>query len=139
VHSDASLVSAVRLCKTFGWAHERALAVACHILLFITGIAMQQMDISFAELPKNPNRNMSGVPEWSQAEVDAVMRLYDERGRLPKWKPIADELSQMNATGELNPTLLQKGLIRSNNAVMNKVKEILYKELGDVQIKVCPD
>jgi hypothetical protein len=79
---------------------------------------------------------MSGVPEWSQAEVDAVMRLYDERGRLPKWKPIADELSHMNATGELNPTLLQKGLIRSNNAVMNKVKEILYKELGDVQIKV---
>ena len=79
---------------------------------------------------------MFGVPEWSQAEVDAVMRLYDERGRMPKWKPIADELARMNTTGELNPALLQKGLIRSNNAVMNKVKEILYKELGDAPARV---
>lgn len=79
---------------------------------------------------------MSGVPEWSQAEVDAVMRLYDERGRLPKWKPIADELARMNAAGDLNESLLQKGLIRSNNAVMNKVKEILYKELGDAPVRV---
>lgn len=79
---------------------------------------------------------MSGVPEWSQAEVDAVMRLYDERGRLPKWKPIADELARMNAAGDLNPALLHKSLVRSNNAVMNKVKEILYKELGDAPIRV---
>jgi hypothetical protein len=91
---------------------------------------------SCADQPKNPNRNMSGVPEWSQAEVDSVMRLYEERGRLPKWKPIADELSRLNADGQLNSVLVQKGLIRSNNAVMNKVKEILYKEQGDVPSRV---
>lgn len=79
---------------------------------------------------------MSGVPEWSQAEVDAVMRLYEERGRLAKWKPIADELARMNADGGLNPALLQKGMIRSNNAVMNKVKEILFKEMGDAPARV---
>jgi hypothetical protein len=89
------------------------------------------MPFCTAGAPKNPNRNMSGVPEWSEAEVNEVMRLYVQRGRLPKWKPIADELGHLNRDGSLNPALLHKGLVRSNNAVMNKVKEILYKEQGD--------
>lgn len=89
-----------------------------------------------ADQPKNQNRNMSGVPEWSQAEMDSVMRLYEERGRMPRWKPIADDLARLNANGELNSALSHKGLVRSNNAVMNKVKEILYKEHGDVPGRV---
>jgi hypothetical protein len=89
-----------------------------------------------ADAAKNQNRNMSGVPAWSQAEIDAVMRLYHDRGRLPKWKPIADALSRLNVAGELNPDLCSKGLVRSNNGVMNKVKEILYKEHGDVSSRV---
>lgn len=70
--------------------------------------------------------------------MDSVMRLYEERGRMPRWKPIADDLARLNANGELNSALSLKGLVRSNNAVMNKVKEILYKEHGDVPGRVQP-
>jgi hypothetical protein len=73
---------------------------------------------------------MVGVPEWTEAEVEAVMALYHERGSLPKWKPIALELQQLNADGALNAALAQKGLYRSNNAVMNKVKEMVFKASG---------
>ena len=58
---------------------------------------------------------MSGVPEWSQAELDAVRALYEQRGRQPKWKPIAVALQTMNADGSLNAALAEKGLHRSNN------------------------
>lgn len=82
---------------------------------------------------------MSGVPEWSSAELDAVMELYVKRGSLPKWKPISVELRDLNADGSLNPTLAQKGLFRSNNAVMNKVKEMLFKAATDAaKTKVRP-
>ena len=56
---------------------------------------------------------------------------------MPRWKPIADDLARLNSNGELNSALSLKGLVRSNNAVMNKVKEILYKEHGDVPGRVC--
>lgn len=71
-----------------------------------------------------------GVPEWTEAEVETVMSLYQKRGSLPKWKPIALELQQLNADGNLNAALAQKGLYRSNNAVMNKVKEMVFKASG---------
>jgi hypothetical protein len=51
---------------------------------------------------------------------------------MPKWKPIAAELTRRNADGALNPALAARGMTRSNNAVMNKVKEILYREHGQV-------
>lgn len=59
------------------------------------------------------------------------MTLFNKRGGQPKWKPISVELRQMNAGGALNPQLAAKGLYRSNNAVMNKVKEMVFKASGE--------
>jgi hypothetical protein len=74
---------------------------------------------------------MAGVPEWSSAELDAVMDIYARRGCAPCWKPISMELRERNADGSLNMSLAQKGLWRSNNAVMNKVKEMNFKAESD--------
>lgn len=60
-----------------------------------------------------------------------MMDLYHKRGRQPKWKPISLDLKTMNANGALNAALAEKGMHRSNNAVMNKVKELLFKEAPD--------
>jgi hypothetical protein len=65
-----------------------------------------------------------GVPEWNEAEINAVLELWIQHNRQSQWKPIAKELATLNATGALNPELASKGLERTNNAVMNKVKEL---------------
>jgi hypothetical protein len=65
------------------------------------------------------------VPDWSDAEVDAVLDLWLRHGQQPHWKPISIELAVLNAGGELNHELVDKGMQRTNNAVMNKVKELL--------------
>jgi hypothetical protein len=70
-------------------------------------------------------RSSSGVPEWSDAEIDAVLDLWLRHGQQPHWKPISIELAFLNAGGELNRELVEKGMQRTNNAVMNKVKELL--------------
>ena len=69
-------------------------------------------------------RNTSGVPEWNEAEVNAVLDLWNQHNRLPQWKPIANKLAALNRNGELNSLLAAKGIERTNNAVMNKVKEL---------------
>jgi hypothetical protein len=71
-----------------------------------------------------PRRHMMGVPEWNEAEINAVLELWMQHNRQPQWKPIAKELAALNATGALNGELAAKGLERTNNAVMNKVKEL---------------
>lgn len=81
---------------------------------------------------------MVGVPEWSEAELEAVMEIYLRRGAQPKWKPIANELQERNKDGSLNRDLARKGMHRSNNAVMNKVKEMNYKNVVDGTVPTIP-
>jgi hypothetical protein len=69
-------------------------------------------------------RNTAGVPEWNEAEINTVLELWNQHNRLPQWKPIANKLAELNAHGELNSELASKGIERTNNAVMNKVKEL---------------
>jgi hypothetical protein len=80
-----------------------------------------QYDSNGAVVPK---RNTSGVPEWNEAEINAVLELWNKRERQSEWKSISLELAALNSTGELNSELAAKGLQRTNNAVMNKVKEL---------------
>lgn len=53
-----------------------------------------------------------------------MLELWNKHGRQSEWKSISLELAQLNANGQLNPELQSKGLQRTNNAVMNKVKEL---------------
>lgn len=71
-----------------------------------------------------PKRNTAGVPEWNATEINTVLELWNKHGRQSEWKSISLELATLNSTGELNPELSAKGLQRTNNAVMNKVKEL---------------
>lgn len=64
------------------------------------------------------------MPEWNDAETAKVMALWIERGRKPEWKPISMDLAAANKDGSLNADLKEKGMQRTNNAVMNKVKEL---------------
>jgi hypothetical protein len=77
------------------------------------------------------NTAITRAAEWTQAELQAVMSIYVRRGCKPKWKPISVELKELNQDGSLNASLAQKGLYRSNNAVMNKVKELNFKAEHD--------
>lgn len=71
-----------------------------------------------------PKRNTAGVPEWNEAEINTVLELWNKHGRQSEWKSISLELAGLNSTGQINPELSAKGLQRTNNAVMNKVKEL---------------
>ena len=81
-------------------------------------------DIVRATPGTTARRNTTGVPEWNETEINTVLDLWIQNNRLPQWKPIANKLNELNRHGALNPELAAKGLERTNNAVMNKVKEL---------------
>ena len=71
-----------------------------------------------------PQRSTTGVPEWNEVEINTVLELWVKHGRQSEWKSISLELAALNSAGGLNSELAAKGLQRTNNAVMNKVKEL---------------
>lgn len=71
-----------------------------------------------------PKRITAGVPEWNEVEINTVLELWNKHGRQSEWKSISRELAALNSAGGLNSELAAKGLQRTNNAVMNKVKEL---------------
>lgn len=104
---------------------------------------------------QNAGRHPAGAVEWTKAECKLALQLYHVRllyhadhgarrragtqrgtcalvvqayGGLAKWKPIADGLARCNADGALNEALAARGMTRSNNACMNKIKELMYQE-----------